>query len=81
MERSFPAVTAKAVAVTVAGGYTCANDYHQWIPKSQIKVGEPNEYGNAEILIPVWLLRKKGIDFHRIREINGHSGEPDIVER
>lgn len=81
LESHLPAVTAKAVAVTVAGGYTGANDFIKWLPKSQIKVGEPNKHGNAEILIPYWLIKKSGIDFNRIREISGFNGEDPVVER
>ena len=81
IEAHVPAITAKAIAVTVAGGYTAANDTLKWLPKSQLRISEPNEVGNAEILIPYWLLKKAGIDFYRIREISRYNGEPEIVER
>jgi hypothetical protein len=85
LERSVPCVTEKAVAMTVAGGATTANDTFTWFPKSQLIIGEPNEYGNAEILIPCWLIRKKSYKptefFRRLREVNAHSGEDEIVDR
>lgn len=81
IEKHVPAVTEKAICFTIAGGYTTANDTHEWFPKSQILIGEPNEVGNAEILIPMWLIKNKGIDRRRIREIELYNGENDIVER
>ena len=86
LEKYFPAVTEKAVAVTIAGGYTDANDRIIWLPKSQLIIGEPNEIGNAEILIPYWLVKQKtNFDpsdlFERMREIGKYNGERIIVER
>lgn len=81
IEKYMPACTAKAIAVTVAGGYTSANDAVKWLPKSQLRISEPNDAGHAEILIPCWLLKKAGVDFCRIREISQYNGEPEIVER
>lgn len=81
IEHYVPAITEKAIAFTIAGGYTTANDSYKWFPKSQIKIGTPNEVGNAEILIPYWMIKKANIDPHRIREIGGYNGEDDIVER
>lgn len=85
LERFFPAVTEKAVAITIAGGYTTANDKIAWFPKSQLIIGEPNEYGNAEMLIPYWLIKQKCNNpcdyFERLREISAYNGEPYIVER
>ena len=69
IENYVPRVTDKAICLTVAGGYTCANDTYEWFPKSQIIIGEANDVGNAEVLIPAWLFRSKGIDPYRIREI------------
>ena len=77
MERHVPACTEKAFALTYAGGTTTFNDDHVWFPKSQVIIGEPNEVGNADILIPVWLFKAKGIDARRIREI----ALDEIVER
>lgn len=68
IEQYVPKVTEKAICLTVAGGYTCANDTYEWFPKSQIVIGEPNDVGNAEIFIPCWLFRSKSIDASRIRE-------------
>jgi hypothetical protein len=86
LEKYFPAVTEKAIAVTIAGGYTDANDRIIWLPKSQLIIGEPNEVGNAEILIPYWLVKQKtNFDpkdlFWRMREIGKYNGEREIVER
>lgn len=81
IEKYVPAVTEKAICFTVAGGYTTANDTFEWFPKSQLIIGEPNEVGNAEILIPMWLIKNKQIDRSRIREIRTVNGEDDIVWR
>lgn len=85
LERSFPAVTDKAIAFTIAGGYTSANDRIEWFPKSQLVIGEPNEHGNAEILIPYWLMKQKSRNpadlFGRMREVEWYNGENEIVER
>lgn len=85
LERTFPVVTDKAIAITIAGGYTTANDRVEWFPKSQLLIGEPNECGNAEILIPYWLMKQKSSNptdfFFRIREIGSYNGENVIVER
>lgn len=77
LERYFPRVTEKAIAVTVSGGYTSINDTITYFPKSQLIIGEPNEYGNANIYIPVWLMRQKNIDIRRLVEIDSVG---DIVE-
>ena len=81
IERYVPAITEKAICFTIAGGYTSSNDTYEWFPKSQLLIGEPNDVGNAEILIPMWMIRNKGIDRHRIREIELMNGTDDIVER
>lgn len=85
VEKFFPAVSDKAICFTVAGGYTTANDTRTWFPKSQIKIGEPNEYGNAEILIPYWLVKQKSpnaVDFFsRLREVGQYNGENFIVDK
>lgn len=85
LENHVPAVTDRAICFTIAGGYTTANDTFSWFPKSQVKIGEPNEVGNAEVLIPYWLVSKKTNNakdyFERIREIGAYNGEPNIVER
>jgi len=70
LEHFVPAVTEKAIMVTVAGGVSTSNDKHEWFPKSQIVFGEPNECNNVEVYIPVWLFRSKRIDPRRIRELN-----------
>lgn len=85
LEKYVPNVTEKAVAFTVAGGYTTLNDTYEWFPKSQLVIGEPNECGNAEILIPYWLIKQKSRNpedfFSRLREIGQYNGEHYIVER
>ena len=85
LDKHVPSVTDKAVAFTVAGGATTANDSYTWFPKSQLVIGSPNEYGNAEILIPYWLMKQKSgnpIDFyHRLREIGSYNGELEILDR
>lgn len=85
LEKFFPAVSEKAICFTVAGGYTTANDTYTWFPKSQVVIGEPNDVGNAEILIPYWLMKQKSgkpVDFfYRLREVDGYNGEPVVVER
>lgn len=85
VEKYVPACTEKAICLTVAGGYTTANDRYEWFPRSQIIIGEPNEVGNAEVLIPYWLIKQKSghaVDFfRRLREIGAYNGEPEIVER
>ena len=85
LEKTFPAVTDKAIAITIAGGYTAANDTFEWFPKSQLIIGEPNEYGNAEVLIPYWMMKQKSRNpmelFRRMREVEGYNGENEIVER
>ena len=83
-EKAFPGVTEKAVQVTIAGGSTCANDWHEWFPKSQLIIGEPNNIGWAEVLIPFWIIKQKTNMpprdyFRRIREIELDGA--DIVER
>jgi hypothetical protein len=86
LEKVFPAVTEKAIAVTIAGGVTTANDRIEWFPKSQLIIGEANEVGNAEILIPYWLVKQKTNHdptdlFRRMREIGKYNGESEIIER
>lgn len=58
-----------------------------WIPRSQIIIGEPNQYGNAEVLIPLWLLYSNGICLYKhpaklFRDIEEYGdGSPRFVER
>ena len=61
----------KAWRFTVAGGYTRANDESLWIPKSIMKVGEPNEVGNVSIYLPLWFVAKNQLykTVERIREV------------
>lgn len=66
------ATTEKAVCFTVAGGYTALNDTGIWVPRSILKFGEPNEYGNCDIYIPMWYVAKNRLwkTIERIREVN-----------
>lgn len=74
LETYLPRVTDKALAFTVNKGYGYEELFY--LPKSQVIIGEPNEVGNVEILIPVWILRGK-VDISRIEEI---ETDGDIVE-
>lgn len=80
LETSVPAQTEKAIAFTVAGGYSTANDTLMWIPRSIIRLGEPNEHGNADIFVPVWFVAKNGLQkkMERVREVS--FSYMDIVE-
>jgi hypothetical protein len=64
--------TDKAVCFTVAGGATTANDTNMWVPRAILKVSEPNEYGNADVYLPMWFVAKNGLfkAVERIREID-----------
>ena len=66
------ASTDKAICFTVAGGYGTANDTSVWVPRSILKVGEPNEVGNAGVYLPVWFVAKNGLykTVERIREVD-----------
>ena len=43
---------------------------HVWLPLSQVEIGEPNECGWCEILVPLWLFTKNRINYDRIEEIS-----------
>ena len=73
--------TEKACCFTYAGGYTTANDKVQFVPRSIMRVDEPNEYGNCKVYIPVWFFTKNFLDHRRIREIDwGENGTSELVE-
>ena len=76
-------VAEKAIAIPVDWGHWGANHMTvEWFPKSQIIIGEPNQYGNAEILIPMWLLRQKRIQGEQLSGIEGFcDGSERIVVR
>jgi hypothetical protein len=80
IDQHVAARTEKAVCFTVAGGYSTANDSDLWVPRSIIKLGEPNENGNADIFIPMWFVAKHGLwkNIERLREVN--FTKMDIVE-
>lgn len=63
--------TDKAFFVDVASGRmgTDARNSLLWIPRSVCKIGEANENGWHEILIPQWLFVKNRIDYHRVTDI------------
>lgn len=66
--RFFPRETEKAIMVSINLGYWGhGHEGSMWIPKSIMKVSNPNENGNVEILIPYWWVRKTGIE--RVRNI------------
>ena len=48
----------KAVYLTVRFGTSESHDQTVWFPMSQLKIGEFNDCGWAEIEIPDWLIRK-----------------------
>lgn len=64
--------TDKAFYVDVASGRmgTDARNGRFWIPRSVCKIGEANENGGHEILVPQWLFNKNRIDYHRVTDIN-----------
>lgn len=59
---TFAGESEKAFALTNGhGAWGRNNATHEWFPKSQCIIGEPNEYGWRDILIPCWLMKQKGI--------------------
>ena len=83
--KELPKGTEKAIPLTLAKANPLENVII-WIPKSQIIIGEPNQYGNAEILIPLWVLYSNGIRFRFktkvFQEIEEYQdGSPNIIER
>lgn len=72
LEDYIPASTPKAICVTVAGGYSTANDENLWIPRSILRIAEPNEHGNARVYLPMWFVARNGLykKVERIREIS-----------
>ena len=51
----------KAYCFTVANGYTKSNNERLWIPKSIVKVSDPNEVGNVYLYLPMWFVAKNDI--------------------
>lgn len=80
LEKYVAGSTDKAICVTVSGGYTPIHDTKLWIPKSILKIGEANEYGNADVYLPVWFIAKNGNyrTLERIVEIDFNANK--IVE-
>ena len=81
--RYFPRETEKALMVSVDLGYMgSGHDGSMWIPKSIMKVSEPNENGNVEILIPYWWVAKNRYyeTIRKIREIDFLAGALRIEE-
>ena len=52
--------TEKAFCVDYhTGHWGSGHDRPLWFPKSQCKIGEPNDVGNFRLLIPCWLVDSK----------------------
>ncbi len=79
--KSHTSASGKAIHFTISNGYTSANDTTEWFPLSQLIIGNPNECGWCEILIPLWILKQKNISYSRLRELEVWTGEEHIVER
>ena len=79
--QEFASETEKAVAITIYDGFAGRHDEHKWLPKSQIMIGEPNECGWKEVLIPAWLINKNHIKINMVNEFNFENGADYIVER
>lgn len=77
LEKFLPRVTEKAVAFTHISKAGADDGYLVWFPKSQVIIGEANDVGNADIYIPCWLFKSKGINPQRLDEFNSDG---DIVE-
>lgn len=59
---TFAGESDKAFALTNGhGAWGRQNATHDWFPKSQCIIGEANEYGWREILVPYWLMKQKGL--------------------
>lgn len=69
--------TKKAVCLDIDDGrWSSRRDKKFWLAKSVCIIGDRNECGWHEILIPYWLLRKNNIDYSRILDINfAHDGK------
>ena len=79
--QEFRAETEKAYAITVFDGFAGRHDDVKWLPKSQLEVGEPNECGWKEVLIPAWLINKNHIKINMVNEFNFENGADYTVER
>lgn len=53
-----PVETEKAWGFTERRGYTTIKDQTRWIPKSVLKIGEPNGNGWVEVMIPLWFVAR-----------------------
>ena len=51
----------KAIYLTVRFGTSESHDSVVWLPMSQLKFGEFNECGWAEVSIPDWLIHKNNL--------------------
>ena len=69
--------TDKAFFVDIESGRMGAARNHKlWIPRSVCIIGDANENGWHEILIPQWFFNKNRVDYHRISEIQfGYNGK------
>ena len=62
--------TEKAFYVSINDGRFSNNRYGMlWLPKSKCIVGQANEVGWCEILVPAWIFDKNRVDYHRVLEI------------
>ena len=52
----------KAIYFTVRFGTSAIHDAIVWMPLSQLKIGNLNECGWAQIEIPQWLIRKNALE-------------------
>lgn len=64
IERYLPNYSDKAIALTYD------NEKVVWFPRSCLKISEPNDVGNVQVSGPMWLIKSKGIDYHKIVEID-----------
>jgi hypothetical protein len=71
----------KAFYVSVDDGrFLSDRNKHFWIPRSVCEIGNPNDVGWCEILVPLWIFDNKRVDYNRIVEINfGIAGKGLIV--
>ena len=70
----FAGETEKAFALTNGNGaWGRQNATHEWFPKSRCIIGEPNENGWREILIPYWIMKQKCLDSLNVFDEIGHQ--------
>lgn len=68
--------TEKAFYVDIDDGrWGSRRNKHMWIPKSICKIGDPNEVGWCEILVPAWFFKKNRVEYQRVLDISWNSIE------